>query len=229
MRRALITLLLISLALAGCASNTKTVRVDYKDPATGKIAKTETTTTSLTDTATQGQQQVDYAKMLAKHKILKLTAADTTTITELYQLDQSGKPVLDSNGQPIVVGKRIVKGYASIELKGVKSMEVAVPLPGWKQVEEAYVKALRELKGALFQFITLGLLPIGDSGSHDSYQVSTTGNQAPINVRGKQTPMGSNVQNWGEGNATGGSMSTTDSSQQNRGDSRGFGDVGSIF
>ncbi|MCB2190371.1 MAG: hypothetical protein KQI62_02325 [Deltaproteobacteria bacterium] len=230
-RAAVIALaLLVAGLMAGCASNEKKVTTNYLD-ASGKITKQKIEESSVTDTASQGNQQLAYAKLLQKHKLFEIKAARTKTITETYVLDPvTNKIKVDADGNPIVSGRIITEGVSDIHISGAASIAVSAAMPAWKQVEEAWVKALRQANGWI-NMAMFGWLfgPQNYDTGTTNYNLATSGQQSPINVGGKQTPMGSNVTNTGEGQATGGSLSTSDSSQQNQGDQRGFGDIGSVF
>ncbi len=215
MKRFAIIIACIALALTvGCASNTKIV--ETLDPATGSV--TQRTTTSITDTAKQAESQVAYGKLLAKHGIFEIEAAEKTVTDLVY--DDKGK----------VVGKTITKTYEEIKISGAKRIVVRTPMPKWTLVTEPWERALAKANGWL-NLLMFGWLygPQNYDTGTTNYQLATDGNQSPINVGGKQTAMGSNVMNSGEGSASGGAMSNADSSQQNQGDSRGFGDIGQMF
>ncbi|MBU4278191.1 MAG: hypothetical protein KKC30_15730 [Proteobacteria bacterium] len=219
MKRFAIIIACIMLALTvGCASNMVKKTEETIDPVTQKVTKRVTTEKNKTDSTSQGDQQIEYAKQWAKNGIFEIEAAEKTVTDLVY--DDKGK----------VVGKTVTKSYEDIKISGAKRIVVRTPLPKWTQPTEAWERALAKANG------WINMLMFGwwfgpqnyDTGT-TNYQLATSGNQSPINVGGKQTSLGSNVMNTGEGSASGGDMSNTDSSQQNHGDSRGFGDIGEIF
>ncbi len=120
MKRFAIIIACIALALTvGCASNTKIV--ETLDPATGSV--TQRTTTSITDTAKQAESQVAYGKLLAKHGIFEIEAAEKTVTDLVY--DAAGKVVGKTSPKPMRRSKSAVPTHCG-----------AYPMPKWTLVTE---------------------------------------------------------------------------------------------
>jgi predicted lipoprotein with Yx(FWY)xxD motif len=129
MRRALIALLLISLALAlGCAQKAVNEEpVVLINPKTGSVLKDKSGAPLLgvrkiSDEAANYKAQEALAK--SRRPVARMKAAPQTITTELYKLDDKGNVIYGVDGKPIVVGKRITQGYAPITLGGLKTFEV---------------------------------------------------------------------------------------------------------